>query len=208
MAKSDAEICNVALQRVGVTLTIDSLTQRVKEAIVCNLIYQMTREKVLVDGHWPFARKYQLLNLAGTPPLKWKYRYVYPNDCLAVRGIFPDLGAGTDPAVFRAYARQYPTAYEIVLDENDNKTICTDLADAAIEYTKNVTNPMRFDAPFSSAFSWAVAAEIAVPLSRDAKYMNNAVAMYGREVDIAAAKALNEEGREQDPPSEFERERW
>lgn len=208
MARSDAEICNVALQRVGVTLTIDSLTQRVKEAIVCNLIYSSTREKVLTDGHWPFARKYQLLNLSGTAPLKWKYRYVYPNDCLAVRGIFPDLGAGVDPSIFRAYAQQYPTPFEIVVDDNGDKTICTDLQDAAIEYTLNVTNPMRFDAAFSSALAWAVAAEIAVPLSRDAKYMNNAVAMYDREVNAAAAKALNEEGREPDPPSSFERERW
>jgi hypothetical protein len=208
MAASDAEICNIALQRVGVTLTIDTLGQRVKEAIVCNLIYATTREKVLTDGHWPFARKYQPLNLSGVAPLKWKYRYVYPNDCLAVRGIFPDLGAGVDPAIVREYARQHRTPFEIVLDDNDDMTICTDLADASIEFTRNVTNPARLDAQFVSAFAWAIAAEIALPLSRDVKYMQNALSMYDREIGQAMAKALNEEGRQEDPESEFVRERY
>lgn len=208
MAKSDAEICNTALQRVGVSLTIDSLGQRVKEAAVCNQVYSMTREKVLTDGLWPFARKYQLLNLSGTAPLKWKYRYVYPNDCLGVRGIFPDLGAGVEPYIFREYQRQNPTPYELVLDDNGDRTICTDLPDAAIEYTMDVTNPMRFDAKFVSAFAWAIAAEIALPLARDPKYMQNALSMYRLEIGQALASALNEEGRPEESESEFVRGRW
>lgn len=209
MAKSDAEICNTALQRVGVTQTIDSLTQRVKEAAVCNLVYSMTREKVLTDGRWPFARKYQVLALSGeAAPINWRYRYVYPNDCLSVRSIFPNLGAGSDPDVTREYRRQNPTAFEIVLDANGDRTICTDLPDAVLEYTMNITNPMRFDARFSSAFAWAIASEIALPLARDAKYMQNALSMYQIEIGQALAAALNEESKPEESESEFVRGRW
>lgn len=212
MAKSDAEICNTALQRVGITLGIESLTQRVKEAIVCALVYEMVRGKVLTEAQWPFARRYQLLNLSGAPPLKWRYRYVYPNDCLQVRGIFPGDMAGNggevDPALLRSYIQQYPTPYEIVTDENGDMTICTDLPTAAIEFTANVTNPARYSARFASAFAWALAAEITLPLARDVNYMKNALYMYDRELGQAIAAAFNESTREKDPESIFVRERF
>ena len=209
MAQSDAEICNTALQRVGVTLTIDTLGQRVKEATVCNQIYATTRDRVLSVIHWPFCRKYQVLNLSSqAAPAKWRYRYIYPNDCLAVRSLFPDLGAGADPYSVRRVAREVKIAHEIVLDDNGDKTLCTDLPDAILEYTVRVTNPARFDAPFESAFAWAIAAEIALPLARDVKYSQNAGAMYRQEINEAAAKGANEEKGEAPPESEFIRERY
>lgn len=209
MAQSDAEICNTALQRVGVTMTIDTLGQRVKEAMVCNQIYSLTRDRVLSAIAWPFCRKYQVLNLdSQAAPAKWGYRYIYPNDCLAVRAIFPDFGAGSDPYVVRNTPRQFVIPHEIVVNDAGDMTLCCDMPNAILEYTVRVTNPARFDAPFESAFAWAIAAEIALPLARDPKYSQNAGAMYRQELFEAAAKAKNEERREADPESEFVRERY
>lgn len=203
MAKSEVEICNIALQRVGVTATIDSMNQRIKEALVCNTVYDMVREKTLKDSMFPFSRKYSLLNLSGTAPIKWKFRYVYPTDCLAIRSIFPDLGSGYDPVVFRRVSREAKLPYEIVTDDTGEKTIVTDVENAAIEYTVNVTNPVRFDSAFVSMFAWGMAGEIALPLSRDVKYAQNAFAMYEKEKNESIASAMNEEVTDTQPESEF-----
>lgn len=203
MAVSDASICNIALQRIGVTSTIDLLTQRTKEAIVCNTVYSNVREKTLVDAPFPFSRKYSMLNLSGTPALKWKYRYVYPNDCLAIRNIFPNIGEGYDPIAFRRVGMTINLPYEIAIDDTGEKTILTDIESAVIEYTCNITNPARFDAKFVSLFAWGLAAEIALPLARDIKFSQQAFSMYAMELNQALATALNEETVDEQPDSEF-----
>lgn len=203
MAKSVEEICNLALQRVGVTQTIDSIEQRVKEAMVCNACYDTVREKALKDAPFPFSRKYSLLARSGTDPIKWKYRYVYPNDCLAIRYLFPTLDAAFTVSEIREVARRFKHPYEIAIDETGEKTILTDIEDAAIEYTANIDNPKRFDASFVSFLAWGVAGEIALPLSRDIAFAQNAFTMYEREMNAAIAAALNEETIDEQPESEF-----
>lgn len=202
MATSDIQVCNLALQRVGETMTIDSLDQRVKEAQVCKAVYDTVLQKALKDAPFPFSRKYDLLALSGSTPLKWKYRYVYPNDCLALRYVFPVI-AGLDEVELRRVARNYKHPYEIATDSDGEKTILTDVENAAVEYSLNVTNPMRFDASFVSFFAWGIAGEIALPLARDIKFAQNAYAMYAKEMGEAHAAALNEETQEDQPESEF-----
>jgi hypothetical protein len=203
MATSIEAICNLALQRVGVTQTIDRIDQRVKEAMVCKTSYDVVREKALKDAPFPFSRKYSLLARSGTDPIKWKYRYVYPNDCLALRYIFPTLDNAYEVETIRKYARETKHAYEIAIDETGEKTILTDVEDAAVEYTVDVDNPKFFDASFVSFFAWGIAGEIALPLSRDVSFAQNAFSMYEKEMSMAIAAALNEETQEDQPESEF-----
>lgn len=207
MARSEAEICNLALQRVGSTIGIERLDQRSAEAIVCNAVYETVRDRVLSAAPWPFARRIELLNLSGNSAQTWLYRYTYPANCAAVRKIFPQLESGDDPAVLRRRIAESRIPYEIIGDENDNPTICTDLPNAAVEFTAIVTNPTRYDAKFTSAFAWALAGEIALPLAKGVDYSKNALFMYDREINEALAKALNEEKKQDDPESEFVRAR-
>ena len=203
MAKSDISICNTALQRIGVTATIDSLDQRILEASVCNQVYEMTRKKVLTETPFPFSRKFALLALSGSTPLKWKFRYVYPNDCLQIRSIFPNIGSGYDPITLRRVAKEYKHPYELAVDDGDEMTILTDIEDAIIEYSIDISNPKRFNTAFESMLAWAIAGEIALPLSRDVKYAQNAFSMYEKEKNEAHAAALNEESNEPPQESEF-----
>jgi hypothetical protein len=203
MARSNEAICNVALQRVGVTATIDRLDQRIKEAMVCNQVFEMTRRKVLEETPFPFSRKFSLLAQSGSTPLKWRYRYVYPNDCLHIRSIFPNVGEGYDPSILRRVARERSHPYELALDDTDEKTILTDIENAIIEYTVDIANPSRFTSAFDSMFAWALAGEIALPLSTDVKFASNAFGMYETEKNRVHATALNEEHSEDSPESEF-----
>lgn len=206
MAKSDAEIGNIALQRVGVTLTIDNLDERTKEASVLNKVFKTVREKALADANWPFARKYQLLNQSGTVPSKWKYAFAYPNDCLAVRSIFP-VFTGSEPAAVRRWINENKLPFEIITDSSGDKFICCDQPAVEIEMTVNVTNCSRFSSAFDSMFAWGLAAEIALPLARDVKYSQNAFQMYGLEKQTAQAQSFNEQVNDDIPESEFVRER-
>jgi hypothetical protein len=209
MARDEAQICNTALSRIGVTTKITSLDNpRTKEAIELAQVYEEVRDRVLAAAHWPFARKSVRLQQSGETPEKWAYRYEYPNDCLAVRFIFPPIGAGRSPQSFRQSLQEIKTPYEIALSEDDSLTLCTDLGpEAVLEYTKRVTNPARFDALFASALAWALAAEVALPLAKTVDYAQNAIKAYDLVVAQATAKALNEEVRQDPPDSEFVRAR-
>lgn len=203
MAKDDVSICNMALSRIGVSMKIASLSDRTKEAIELNGVFDEVRDRVLTADNWPFARKLRSLQLTGDTPFLWKYRYEYPNDCLAVRLLYPPNPSGTSIESFRLALKENPIRYEIGLDEDDAQTICTDQDLAAIEYTARVINPRHYDARFTSAFAWALAAEIALPLAKTIDHSRNAASMYEKEIREASAKAANEERPEPPPDSEF-----
>lgn len=205
--KSEVAICNLALFRIGVTTTIDSLTERSKEAIVLNGVYETTRDKVLEAAPWPFARKIADLQLTGTAPDRWAYRYQYPADCLAVRSILPPVPSGLTQIAYRQWMQQYQVPYELV-EGNEGLTICTDCAEANIEYTVRVTTPVRFSAKFTSTLAWAIAAEIAIPLAKGIDYATNAGNRYQAELFETLAKMLNEEQQDEGPESEFVRARY
>lgn len=206
MAKDDVSICNLALLRIGVSVKIDSLTQRTKEAIELNAVYEEVRDRVLAAAPWPFARKVRNLQLTGDTPVKWKYRYEYPNDCVAIRAIYPP-DSGFLSGIYRQYLQADRTPYELENDDDGYLTICTDIEKPIIEYTARITNPQRFDAKFTSAFAWLLATEIALPLAKSIDYSRNAADAYTREINEAIAKALNEEKKDAPIDSEFVRAR-
>jgi hypothetical protein len=207
--KDDIAIANLSLSRIGISTKIDSLTQRTKEAIELNNIFEEVRDRVLAAAPWPFARKIVTLQMTGSDPLKWLYRYEYPNDCLATRMLIPPRPSALSAASFRSYLKQVKFPFELLVDGDSNDlTICTDLELASLEYTMRVTNPLRFDALFGSTFAWLLAAEVALPLAKGIDYANNAGKQYENAIAVATAKAYNEETPEDPPDSEFVRERW
>jgi hypothetical protein len=203
MAKSVVEICNIALARIGVTMSIAALSEKSKEAIQCSLLYEQTRDRVLSAAPWPFARKFAALQLTGDAPDRWLYRYEYPNDCLDIRHVYPPLPSGMTASGFRLWQRQSRAAYELAEGEDDNQTLCTDVEQAVAEYTVRVVNPLRFTSQFSSALEWALAAELALPLAKGIDYAKNAAVKYEQEINETLAKSLNEEAPDVPADSEF-----
>lgn len=110
---SETTICNFALSQVGTRSTIASLTEDSNEARACNLWFDQTRDDMLQQAFWNFARKTATLSLLkqspGTPGFvgpasatwsnvypapPWQYQYAYPSDCLQVRYLQPQLSTG------------------------------------------------------------------------------------------------------------------
>lgn len=202
----DTQIGNLTLSRIGISLKIASLDDRSKEAIELRNVFSLVRERVLEAAPWPFARKIVPLQKVGAQPYGFLYRYVYPNDCLAIRALLPPATAGQSAEAFRQWVKTNPVRHEIQLD-SDNRTICTDQDLAFLEYTVRVTNPRLFSAKFVSAFAWALAMEVALPLAKTIDYSRNAGAQYEKELNEAIAAGLNEEKQDAPPDSEFVRAR-
>lgn len=195
---SEVSICNMAILHTGSSATIASLTEGSQEANLCNALYTQVRDFVLRDYPWAFAgRRVALAELAATAgeasgfPYGFAYKYSYPSDCLKIHGI--GEGATTVP----------PRIPYRVLSDGVATAIYTDLEDAEITYTMRVTDTTLFDPMFSSALAYRLAAEIAVPLSVNARIVEQCRADYYQIVSTAAAHSMNESRVDEDLDSEF-----
>lgn len=226
-ALSEVLICNMALQRCGVSIqlptgdgTIAGSTDTSLAQAVCELWYERCRNRALEGFPWTFARAYQtlVLNDDGEDEI-WQHEfanaYDYPTDCLRIRRFVTDVGhwdfgiTGANSLAFWADWRgSYEWRYVIRL-HGASKVIMTNVEedDADIEFTKLVTDTTLFTEQFASALAWMLAAEVAVPLSVDLRRREQAVQMFVAEMRAAAANMLNEETEEDQPDGSFIRSR-
>lgn len=96
--QTSEELCirvgNLALQRMGSSKTVTSLSQPTREAMTLSLHWDHQFRAILRQFPWPFATKYALLPLApdggsATAPVNgdWQFAFVYPGDCVFVRRV-------------------------------------------------------------------------------------------------------------------------
>lgn len=187
-------ICNIALARIGVSTFITSLSEASNEARVCSLFYEQTRDYVLRDFDWNFAEKRVVLADAGTPPAEWAYKYTYPSDCLRARYIAVPC--------MRTVRNDQRIEFKVA-NESGQKVIYTNQPAAELIYTYRVEDPTLFDSMFSSALSYKLASEIAMPLSVQADIGQAALKAYKDEVAVAAGHSMSESQEGPAPESEF-----
>jgi hypothetical protein len=193
---SVVQICNIALSRVGITRTIASLDEDSQEASTCNLLFEPTRDALLRSYPWAFARAEQDLALVEEDPTDdWGYSYRRPTDCLQARRIM--LGARIE---------SIPAPFSIGSD-SAGQLIYSDETDARLEYTRLVDDVAIWPEDFAQALCWALAAEIALPLSVDEG--RRQAAKGEAAMALKEARAKNENEGQEDPPvqSEFIRAR-
>lgn len=188
---SDVEICNMALGSIGVSHEISDLNEGSDEADQCNRFYEITRDALLRSYPWGFAKRFFTLQLVEENPNDdWAYSYRYPNTCLRVRRF-----------VIGDRSKRLRIPYTIAHDDT-GKLIYCDVADAVIEMTARITNAEIFDAVFAEALAYRLGSRIAIPLSRDPKERQNALALY----QMAISEAFGNDNAEetQDEPRDAE----
>lgn len=191
-------ICNIALARIGNSRTINSLTERTKEAYTCNLFYESMRDAVLADNDWNFAMSRVVLADLGDPAPGWLFRYQYPTDCARISAILPKWFTGSFIAL-----KDKPV-FEIGSNEDGtSRVIHTNESQAALLYVRSITDPMMFDALFSDALSWRMAAEIAMPIAANASLGQQAMANYQQVLTAAMQRSLDEAHEPEQPISEL-----
>lgn len=146
MSNSNVSIANTALTYLASSRIID-LSQNDENARRINAIFNPTRESLLSEHNWNFARTQATMGLLDETPTVADYAYVYqiPSDCLRVIRMDGDQDF-------------------IVVSDN----IYTNASPGVIEYISNETNPARFSPGFVRAFAYRLAADIAYGVTQNA----------------------------------------
>lgn len=180
MAVSSVALCNLALVRLG-GATIAALDEGSKESILCGLLFDPSRDATLRDHPWNFATLRRSLADIGSGAPPWAHTYAYPANCLFAREIVNPRGRQAPPVPF-----------EVAGDGAGGRVIHTDLAPAVLLYTARVTDLAACDPLFLEAFSWKLAAELAMPLANNKTLMEMAQSQYARLLTVARACDGNE----------------
>lgn len=213
---SEVGICNIALSRLGIDQLIESLDDPNTRARQCRLHYAEVRDQVLQDFPWNFAQTVvALAPVANVEVPGWGHVYRYPSDCLRAQVVTNDSGSRLPQlASFWTYDiwdydAQFPQAnripFRIMADPltAGARIIVTDISEAYLWYTRQVTDPNQMPALFRSALSWRLASEIGLGVKADGRLHQNAMEKYLWSVSQGQAQSLNEErpDRSQASPS-------
>lgn len=147
MASSDVEICNRALDALGVEI-ITSFGDGTRASGLCNRYFSQVRDDVLRSHPWNCAIKRETLAASVTAPT-WGFDYAYPlpSDCLRVVTV---EGEDVDGGAWQVEAG----------------SIVTDLsAPLYIRYVHRVTATGLLDPMLVSVIAARLAMELAQPLT-------------------------------------------
>lgn len=200
MAISENDIANKALGHLGSSVTIaDFRTGREKESKAILRVYDDAVEQVLRDAPWPFATDFVTLAqpVTAVDSDEYTYTYAYPADCVMFRRIISGIALPD--------SRQSQVKYRLVR----GRYILTNQPDAVAEITYRELDVTQWDADFAEAMGLYVAVLIAPAIMKadTFKLADRALQLYQWRLGTAKANAFNEEAREEDPRSEFERAR-
>lgn len=184
MSVSAIDICNLALTRLGhAPIQAFPPAENSEEARKCYLLYDRIRRTSLRAHPWNFATTtVALAQLAGDEIL-YDFDYVYqlPADCLRVLLV-------VDPAD--------PTSDEIPFEVRAGGVLLTDQPDARLRYIKDVSDSSFFDEQFVEAFSYRLAADLAMPITGKAEYVNAMNSLFNTTIRAAMATDAKERRRE------------
>lgn len=202
MALTNVQISNIALSYLGVGREISSLTgsDTSAEAQACRRFYDVSRERLLRDFDWSFARRIATLSLVGTAPNEnWAYSYRYPSDALKIIKILNGSLVET---------RQTRQPFEIGGDDTF-KLIFTDMTEASAIYVKDMTTTSSFPTDFCMALAALMAFYMAPRLAGSSyqQVQKNMLDLYVWESSRAVANQKTEDQLSEDPDSEFIRGR-
>jgi hypothetical protein len=190
-------IANQALRNLGSSKRIASLsTDNTLEATLARDCIREAINTTLRDHPWAFATRYQDLALVGGTATDavnddWQYSYRGPNRMLFARRIVPQDGKRRGP-------NDKPETFRKGMDADGPLIFCnapatTDLP-LVLEWTIRDVCPAFYGDPlFREAVAWRMAAEMAMPLSRDSKKQQFCLTMYYETLRRAEVPADNEQ---------------
>lgn len=188
-------ICNQALANLG-KAAIAALDNSSESARQCARFYDRALATALRDYPWQFARKQESLALLTKTVDGWDYLYAYPAGCVKVRKIYTaenyDLFGGESFDLFNVDGAQ---------------AIACNIEQAKAEFTGLVTDPALFDSQFESCLVYALASEVAMPLTGDLKRRQAMLQLYAQAVPSAQASAATERNKQPEYSSRYKR-RW
>lgn len=155
MAATEVAICNSALIKLGVE-TITALSDNSRQALLCNLQYAKTRDKLLISHPWNFAIKRALLVVTVTAPVyEFDYQYTLPTDCL------------------RVWETQYGADQDFYQVEGG--FLYSNYTDVYIKYIAKITDTTKFTPAFDDLLALDLAIELEFALVQSNSFKNTLI---------------------------------
>ncbi len=162
---TEIEICNSAIVKVR-GRAILTLNDDTNEAKLCKILYPRVRDRLLRGHPWNFNKRRAVLAASlSVPAFEFDAAYNLPADC------------------GKLLKTTIPVDIKWVLE---GKQILTNWTEVQIQYGAMITDATQFDGQFVEVLAWALAAELAYPITQS----NSLVASVRQE-----AKALLQEAR-------------
>ena len=151
MASSVVEICNRALDAIGVQ-PITAITEETKAGGLCRRYYPQIRDDVIRGHPWNSATaRAELPALVAAPTWGYTYAYQLPSDCLRVLSV-----EACDP---------FLNPWRV-----EGRTIVTDKeAPLYVLYLRSLPDSGFFDPMLVTVIAARLAMELAMPLTSDAQ---------------------------------------
>jgi hypothetical protein len=195
MATSVVSICNMALGMLGNANVIESLNELSVQARTMGQWYDTARREALSAHDWSFARSRQDLALHAEDPPEglWTFRYQTPATmlkALRLRG---------------KYVPEYPKVpFELeASSDGETVTLLTDLADAALIYTRDATQVSLYPPGFTIYLARVLAAYTSPVITGNAQMTAFQHQQLERELRRAAGRDANQQGPVEPPDSDM-----
>jgi hypothetical protein len=196
MAATVEALINQALRRIAYQVPIGTIWEGSPASRVALEVYGQTRDALLNNEDWPFARQAVGLRLLKTapvggysglpwsnayPPPPWIYEYAYPDACITIRSVRPT------PIIMPEFDPR-PHIFVLANDNSLNppaKVVLTNLANAQAVITGQITDPLSYEAGFTDALVAALALRLQEALSPDATAIKDRAAEAQTEMVMA-----------------------
>ncbi len=165
------DLCNAALLRAGTRSTITSLTDGSAEATACGAFWQMCLDTLFSAYQWRFCRVTATGTGAASTDPQWQYEFQRPADCVTVHKVLPATAPRHPPmdreaqhALFRT-GMPFGEGVGTAGTDTTGPVIRTNHASVQVQYVSNAQPIDNWRQQFREAFTWALAAEIAIAVT-------------------------------------------
>lgn len=189
-------MANGALAKIGEPPISSLLDKKRAAARHCLRFFAETRDALLRDRNWEFARNSCApAALPARPNPKWSFRYVMPADCVNVIQVGPFDDPWESPS------------------SGDDVTVAifcdTNATAPTIWYTRRVVNPAQWNPLFRELFKTALAAAVNPIIGRDKSLTQGLVQMAAAGKDDAAKRdAQGRVGQQISRTTSWVKSRW
>ena len=199
------DVCNMALAYLGKG-RIASIDEQTEQARQCKLFYDYTKQRLLREYTWGFAKRIvQLAELDTVNPF-YKHVYAYPNECICVKRIFECADVYDENDKLRKvavvdYTEAKREKYEVYMVSDNVRGIGCDVDKAWCEYAYDVVDLNVCSSDFIEALTHMLAYEMALALTGNMQLKNSeyqqAMAVLDRAKYTSAAEQHKEIKRSQ-----------
>ena len=193
MATTQVDVMNRALAAIGhVGKTKIALPDEdTSDARTVRRFYDQTLDSFLEETWWSWATKYETLSEDSTDePEAWVFTYKLPIDCASPRRI---VGIVPEDLI----------EFEEGVNSNGTKVVWTDVRNAELEYTGRIEDFNAWGGAAVTAFSLALARDIAPAFTGGLKKFQIVQAMYEDALEKAIVASHNRQQRRVVESNEF-----